>query len=76
MWDVLSGDFDKKITEEQCLKNVINNIQKGSIVVFHDSDKAYKNLEYTLPLVLQLLAERGYTFDRLVNRLPQTALNN
>jgi peptidoglycan/xylan/chitin deacetylase (PgdA/CDA1 family) len=76
MWDVLSGDFDKKITEEQCLKNVINNIQKGSIVVFHDSDKAYKNLQYTLPLVLQQLAERGYTFERLVNNFPQTALNN
>lgn len=34
MWDVLSGDFDRTITKERCLKNVLENTQPGSIIVF------------------------------------------
>jgi peptidoglycan-N-acetylglucosamine deacetylase len=65
MWDVLSADFDKNITPEECLDNVIKNVVTGSIIVFHDSKKAYKNLEYTLPRALQILKERGFVFDTL-----------
>jgi hypothetical protein len=42
MWDVLSADFDQTITKERCLKNVVSNIKPGSIIVFHDSVKAFK----------------------------------
>lgn len=62
MWDVLSGDFDHKVTEEQCLKNVLNNTRQGSIVVFHDSIKAKENLTYVLPRVLEHFSELGYVF--------------
>jgi len=65
MWDVLSGDFDAHVSPEQCFKNVINNAQNGSIVVFHDSLKAKENLEYALPAVLGYFSERGYRFERL-----------
>ncbi len=65
MWDVLSGDFDQSITQEQCLQNVIKNTQKGSIVVFHDSLKAEKNLKYVLPKVLKHFKEKGYRFEVL-----------
>ena len=65
MWDVLSGDFDPKIEPEQCYQNVVNNAQPGSIVVFHDSQKAKENLMYALPKVLEYYAERGYSFDKL-----------
>ena len=41
MWDVLSGDFDKIITKEQCLGIVIKHAKNGSIIVFHDSEKAF-----------------------------------
>ena len=41
MWDVLSGDFDESISNEQCLKNVMENTVPGSIIVFHDSEKAF-----------------------------------
>ena len=41
MWDVLSGDFDETLSKEQCLKNVIDNTVEGSIIVFHDSEKAF-----------------------------------
>jgi len=65
MWDVLSGDFDQKITKEKCLANVINNTEAGSIVVFHDSLKAKDKLEYVLPKVLAHFAAQGYTFEQL-----------
>ncbi len=65
MWDVLSGDFDPFLQEELCLENVINNTQSGSIIVFHDSIKAWKNLEYTLPKVLHHFTSLGYSFESL-----------
>jgi peptidoglycan/xylan/chitin deacetylase (PgdA/CDA1 family) len=52
MWDVLSYDFSSKVTPLQCYSNVVNNVSSGSIVVFHDSQKARRNLEYALPGVL------------------------
>jgi peptidoglycan/xylan/chitin deacetylase (PgdA/CDA1 family) len=60
MWDVLSADFDQTITEERCLKNVVSNIKPGSIIVFHDSAKAFKNLKYALPKVLDYVDKNGF----------------
>lgn len=69
MWDVLSGDFDAKISKEQCLENVIANASKGSIVVFHDSLKAEGKLQYVLPKVLQHYSERGYRFEAMTEHV-------
>jgi peptidoglycan/xylan/chitin deacetylase (PgdA/CDA1 family) len=63
MWDVLSADFDQSISPEKCLENVIKNIKPGSIIVFHDSIKAFKNLEYTLPKSIAILKQKGFEFD-------------
>jgi peptidoglycan/xylan/chitin deacetylase (PgdA/CDA1 family) len=65
MWDVLSADFDKRISPEKCLQNVLRNVRPGSIVVFHDSEKALINLKYALPLVLEKLANEGYKFLKI-----------
>lgn len=65
MWDVLSADFDTTITKEKCLENVIQNTQKGSIIVFHDSVKASEKLEYTLPKVLDYYSKKGYCFKAI-----------
>jgi peptidoglycan/xylan/chitin deacetylase (PgdA/CDA1 family) len=65
MWSVLSGDFDKTITKEKCLKNVLNKSRKGSIIVFHDSEKAYEKLQYTLPKTLKYFSEKGFCFSSL-----------
>ncbi len=65
MWDVLSADFDQNITKEECLNNVITNTQSGSIIVFHDSVKAFKNLEYVLPKVLQYLSKNHFSFETI-----------
>jgi len=61
MWDVLSCDYLEHISEEKCLDNVLNNIKKGSVVVFHDSLKAEKNLRYVLPKVLLHIQNKGWT---------------
>jgi len=65
MWDVLSVDFDTSITPEQCLENVLKNISSGSIIVFHDSVKAYYNLEYALPRTLEFLKQKGFICAKL-----------
>ncbi len=70
MWDVLSGDFDKDLSEKACYDNVINNTSPGSIVVFHDSIKAERNLRFCLPKVLEHFSNLGYTFDRLNEQSP------
>ncbi|OAQ39653.1 polysaccharide deacetylase [Pedobacter psychrophilus] len=65
MWDVLSGDFDLKISPEKCLKNVIRHTENGSIVVFHDSLKAWERLKYVLPRALEYWKKEGYEFEIL-----------
>jgi peptidoglycan/xylan/chitin deacetylase (PgdA/CDA1 family) len=65
MWDVLSGDFDVELTPEQCLQNVLKHIRPGSIVVFHDSDKAWERMRYALPRVLQYCKEKNWQMKAL-----------
>ncbi len=65
MWDVLSGDFDKSISKEKCLENVLKNADNGSIIVFHDSLKAENHLRYVLPKVLQYFKEKEFVFEKL-----------
>jgi peptidoglycan/xylan/chitin deacetylase (PgdA/CDA1 family) len=65
MWDVLSGDFDLKMAKEKCYNNVIKNTKSGSIIVFHDSIKASKNLKYALPKAIEFLLDKGFFFSTL-----------
>lgn len=63
MWDVLSYDYDKNVTPEKCYGNVVSNVRPGSIIVFHDSVKAFKNLEYALPKCLEYFQKNGFVFN-------------
>ena len=65
MWDVLAGDFDPKLSKEECLSNTIQATKNGSIVIFHDSLKAKENLLYALPRYLEHFCKLGYTFAKL-----------
>lgn len=65
MWDILSVDYDSTITPQKCLENVVENASSGSIIVFHDSIKAFPNLEYTLPRVLENLSKKGFVFEAI-----------
>ena len=62
MWDVLSGDFDQKRDPEKCASSVIKHASPGSIIVFHDSEKARENVLGSLPKVLEHFANEGYRF--------------
>lgn len=65
MWDVLSGDFDNSLIPENCLKQTIKATKPGSIVIFHDSIKAERNLKYVLPKYLNHFCSLGYKFRSL-----------
>lgn len=62
MWDVLSKDYDKDMTAEDCLKRILRSAKPGSIIVFHDSLKAENRLRLLLPKVLDHYQSLGYTF--------------
>lgn len=65
MWSVLSGDFDDKVSRENCLINVTTNARAGSIIVFHDSEKAYAKVLFALPKLLQQFSAKGYKFKAI-----------
>ena len=65
MWDVLSFDWDKNVSEETCFNNVVSKAKKGSIIVFHDSIKASRNMQFALPKVLEFFSKKGYVFNSL-----------
>jgi peptidoglycan/xylan/chitin deacetylase (PgdA/CDA1 family) len=65
MWDVVSHDYNRAVTPEKCLNNVITKSTQGSIIVFHDSLKAEKNLKFALPKAIHFLKNNGCIFDVL-----------
>ncbi len=65
MWDVLSGDFSQALSPETCLRKTIHYARPGSILLFHDSLKARRNMEYAVPRVLDHFSNLGYTFEAL-----------
>lgn len=65
MWDVLSADYDKRLSPRNCLKKTIKATRAGSIIVFHDSIKAEQNLRYVLPAFLEHFSGKGFAFNAL-----------
>lgn len=65
MWDVLSGDFDLNLSPESCYHNVDKYVENGSIIVFHDSLKAFERMQFALPRVISNLKAQGYQFATL-----------
>ena len=72
MWDVVTRDYSKKMKPEQVLENVKKYTRNGSIIVFHDSLKAQKNLRYALPKAIEWLKENGYK----IKPLPFNCINH
>ena len=65
MWDVLSADFDLKLNGEDCARNVIKHTKPGSIIVFHDSQKAWDRVLVALPIVLAYFSKLGYRMEAI-----------
>ena len=62
MYDLVTRDYNRKLSGEQVLDNVKRYVRNGSIVVFHDSLKSEQNLRYALPRAIEWLKENGYVF--------------
>jgi len=60
MWDVLSYDFDSEVSAVQCLRNVTENTRPGSVIVFHDSVKAFGKVKQVLPEYLKFLKDNNF----------------
>lgn len=60
MWDIISRDFDRLLNPEQVAANVLKNVRPGSVIIFHDSVKAEKNMKAALPVVIRELRQQGY----------------
>ena len=60
MWDVLSGDFDVSLSPEACLKNAVTKTKAGSVIVFHDSEKAFPKLKFALPKAMEYFKAKGF----------------
>jgi len=65
MWDVLSKDYDASISAEKCYENVIQNVSSGSIIVFHDSNKAKDNVLNSLEKTIETLKSKGFKFEKI-----------
>ncbi len=65
MWDILSGDYASELSPEIVLKKSLKYTEAGSIVLFHDSEKAKKNMSFALPRFLEHFSEKGFSFQRL-----------
>jgi peptidoglycan/xylan/chitin deacetylase (PgdA/CDA1 family) len=65
MWDVLSADFDRAISNEKCLQNIVENTKNGSIIVLHDSVKASEKVRFVLPKILKEFSDKGFIFKAI-----------
>ena len=65
MWNSLSADFDSSIDGVTCFNNVKSTMKNGSIVVFHDSEKAFDRMKIALPLLIQYCREQHYEIRAL-----------
>ena len=59
MWSIISRDYSRNITKEQCLQEVLPHIRPGSIILFHDSERTFANMSYALPKTLERIKELG-----------------
>ncbi|KAA6350578.1 Peptidoglycan-N-acetylglucosamine deacetylase [termite gut metagenome] len=65
MWDLVTRDYSNKLNGKQVFRKVKRYIRNGSIITFHDSLKAERNMKYALPRSLEWIREQGFTFGLL-----------
>ena len=62
MWDLVTRDYDSRLTGEQVLSKVKRYVRPGSIITFHDSVRSADSLRYALPRAIEWLLAEGYEF--------------
>lgn len=63
MWDIISKDYDAKVSKENCFLRIKKNAKPGNIIVFHDSLKAETNMKYALEKTLETFSD--YEFNKI-----------
>ena len=69
MWTVLSGDYDVKLNPAQCANRVLDNIAPGCIYLFHDAEKAEKNMLFALEKLLDACKIQGFRCEKINDKL-------
>lgn len=62
MWDVVTRDYNQRLTGEQVFAKVKHYVRPGSIITFHDSVKSEQRMKYALPRSIEWLKDQGYKF--------------
>jgi len=65
MWNILAGDWDPSLDPAVCFERVKRKISEGDIIVFHESDKAWDRMSYSLPKLLEYYSLKGFCFARI-----------
>ena len=63
LWDVLSYDFKQNSRSKRVQENIIQNTTAGSIIVMHNNQMSFKNLEPILEKTIKQLKAKGYNFS-------------
>ncbi|SDG63917.1 Peptidoglycan/xylan/chitin deacetylase, PgdA/CDA1 family [Psychroflexus sediminis] len=63
MWDIISKDYSERVSKAGCFSRIQNRAKPGSIIVFHDSLKAERNMKYALEKTLETFSD--YQFSRI-----------
>jgi len=69
MWTVLSGDYDAKLNPAHCANRVLKNIEPGFIFLFHDAEKAEKNMLFALEKLLEASKLQGFRCEKINDKL-------
>lgn len=60
MYDLITRDYNRRISHHRVFENVKRYARNGSIIVFHDSLKAQRNMQAALPRAIEWLQQQGY----------------
>ena len=63
LWDVLCYDFKQNTSPKKVQENIMQNTTSGSIIVMHNNQMSFKNLEPILEKTIQQLKAKGYNFS-------------
>lgn len=64
-WSLLTYDFDASLSSEKRLKTIRKKTKPGSILVFHDSEKAFPQVQKELPVLMEEWKQKGYLFSSI-----------
>lgn len=65
LWDIITYDFLQTHNADHCLKIIRKRLRPGSIIVFHDSKKAQKNMFRALEFLITYAECKSLEFSLL-----------